>query len=337
MKKTAIILLFLLSFLGLTKPVKVGAFYFKGQTYFIEKHDYGFNIVLRGKNVLSLKTLNCYSSTGENEVAFVTDDKEIIWSGEKKFSFCIDLNPVLKFDKPVFYPLFFENGRFVFVGNKVPFVFDVRTEKKHYLPSLFYKNEKDLTLVFPADIVFYKDFFVYYADKSIISYSLEKKRVNFFKKMRFNFLTYSQKRENSVFFLFDYRIPVNVFPCGKEVKIGKKQEKQGIKFEGRIGKFEKSIVFAEISNSGFSEDLKIKVKVFNRGEKLFEKTIKFTVKLNSLKKLSSFVFYQVEKAVFIDLPEKSLVLCVDEKGEITLKTVGKGGLYSIVNGRLMFF
>ncbi len=334
----AIILLLSLSFLSLAGSFKVGAFAFKGKIYFIEKSINNYSIVQNGKEIFTLKDLKAYYSNGEDRVCFLFKDKEIIWAGNKKFDFNLNINPVLNFNKVRFFRLSLKNERFFLIGDVNPYVFDVDNGKLYRLPGLAHLKNRSLYIVFPEHIVFYKNYFVFYANPYLIAYSIEKKKPVLIKNLGFDFVTNAGLDEGFPFFKFNYNVPLKVDVENGNVLIGRKEKKDSITGRCRIGKKENLIVKLKLSNRGFSEKIDIEFRIFDGEDLIFSNSVKgLRVNLNDLTNFRPLIFHQLEKALTVNFFDKTIVLYENSKGSIDLKVVDKDRYFSIVNGNLFEF
>ncbi len=334
----AIILLLNLSFLSLAGSFKVGAFAFKGKIYFIEKSSNNYSIVQNGKEIFSLKDLKAYYSNGEDRVCFLFKDKEIIWAGNKKFDFNLNINPVLNFRKIRFFRLSLKNERFFLIGDINPFIFDVENGKLYRLPGLAHLRNRSLYLVFPEHIVFYKNHFVFYANPYLIAFSIVKNKPVIMENLGFDFVTNAGVDKGFPFFKFNYNVPLKVNIENRKVLIGKKEKKNSIVSRCRIGTKKDLIVNLKLSNRGFSEKIDIEFRVFDGENLIFSERLKgLKVNLNDLTNFRPIIFHQLEKALTVNFFDKTIVLYENSKGSIDLKVVDKDRYFSIVNGNLFEF
>ncbi len=327
-----------MSFLSLAESFKIGAFFFKGQTYFIEKKGNSFSVILNGKKVADLKGLKAYYSNGEDRVLFVLENKEIVWANEKRYRFGIKLNPILDFKKPKFYKLLLKNNRFALICDVNPSVLDTESGKIFYVPSLFYKNGRGLFLVSPDNVVFFSNSFVYFSKPYLIAYSIKEKQPVLIKKLDFDFVSCSGVKNSLPYFQFDYEKPVFVDVDNRKVQIGEKEKNDNVIFYGNIGDNKGLKVTLEISDKGFTPAIDTKFRVYRGSKLIFEKQVKsIKINLNNLTSFRPFVFRQLEKAIAVNFPDETIILCLNRKGKIDLKEIDSNKAFSIVNGRVFIF
>ena len=327
-----------MSFLSLAESFKVGAFFFQGKTYFIEKNGDFYSVVLNGRKLSSFEKLKAYYSNGDNKACFLSEKKEIIWVGDKRFEFDINLNPVLNFKRLKFFKLLLKNDRFALIGDVKVSLFDSKTGKIYSLPSLFYKRGRGLFLVQPDNILFSGDCFVFYSAPYLIVYSVKKEKPVLIKKLNFDFVTCAGFRRGIPYFQFDYRTFVFVDVKGLRIQTGQKAKEDSIVFYGKIGKRSGLKVRLYISGKGLSPEVDAEFKVYKGKDLIFSKTIDgLKVDLKNLTSFRPFVFRQIENAIAVNFLDKVIILHINENGHIDLKVIKSDSYFSIVNGRLLFF